>query len=175
MEVVPEDSLPEVPKEEVPGGEDSLPPLEEVMTLPPSEDSLVTSEELGRFDNILDDFLQEGEAQFAKPSGALQFSWKSEAEKSQEDKPPVREEAEFPVEEGGGEEAGSGGAGKYIFAALFLLALAVALFQVVVPLVGAGKGWADWMRAAAPAALMQFLLTGFAFAALVVDRARRKS
>jgi cytochrome c-type biogenesis protein CcmF len=46
------------------------------------------------------------------------------------------------------------------------LAFAVALFQVVVPLVGAGKGWADWMRAAVPAALMQFLLTGLSFAAL---------
>jgi len=46
------------------------------------------------------------------------------------------------------------------------LAFAVALFQVVVPLVGAGRGWADWMRAAVPAALMQFLLTGFAFGAL---------
>jgi cytochrome c-type biogenesis protein CcmF len=46
------------------------------------------------------------------------------------------------------------------------LAFAVALFQVVVPLVGAGKGWVDWMRAAVPAALMQFLLTGLAFAAL---------
>ncbi|MCH8167225.1 MAG: heme lyase CcmF/NrfE family subunit [Proteobacteria bacterium] len=47
------------------------------------------------------------------------------------------------------------------------LAFAVALFQAVVPLVGAGRGWVDWMRAAAPAARMQFLLTGFAFAALV--------
>ncbi|MGR3716943.1 MAG: heme lyase CcmF/NrfE family subunit [Thermohalobaculum sp.] len=47
------------------------------------------------------------------------------------------------------------------------LAFAVALFQVVVPLVGAGRGWVDWMRAAMPAALMQFLLTGLAFAALV--------
>ncbi len=47
------------------------------------------------------------------------------------------------------------------------LAFAVALFQVVVPLVGAGRGWVDWMRAAMPAALMQFLLTGFAFAALM--------
>jgi len=46
------------------------------------------------------------------------------------------------------------------------LAFAVALFQVVVPLVGAGRGWSDWMRASVPAALMQFLLTGFAFAAL---------
>ncbi|MFQ5564796.1 MAG: heme lyase CcmF/NrfE family subunit, partial [Paracoccaceae bacterium] len=47
------------------------------------------------------------------------------------------------------------------------LAFAVALFQAVVPLVGAGRGWADWMRAAVPAAMMQFLLTGFAFAALM--------
>ena len=47
------------------------------------------------------------------------------------------------------------------------LAFAVALFQVTVPLLGAARGWADWMRAAAPAALMQFLLTGLAFAALI--------
>jgi cytochrome c-type biogenesis protein CcmF len=47
------------------------------------------------------------------------------------------------------------------------LAFAVALFQVVVPLVGAERGWSDWMRAAVPAALMQFLLTGFAFVALM--------
>ncbi|HUF87113.1 MAG TPA: heme lyase CcmF/NrfE family subunit [Thermohalobaculum sp.] len=46
------------------------------------------------------------------------------------------------------------------------LAFAVALFQTTVPLVGAQKGWADWMRAAAPAALAQFALTGLAFAAL---------
>ena len=46
------------------------------------------------------------------------------------------------------------------------LAFVVALFQAVVPLVGAGKGWVDWMRASVPAALMQFLLTGLSFAAL---------
>ncbi|GMG84750.1 heme lyase CcmF/NrfE family subunit [Paralimibaculum aggregatum] len=46
------------------------------------------------------------------------------------------------------------------------LALAVALFQAAVPLYGAGRGWVDWMRAAAPAALVQFLLVGIAFAAL---------
>jgi len=45
-------------------------------------------------------------------------------------------------------------------------AFAVALFQTLVPLVGAGRGWSDWMAAAAPAALVQFLLTGLAFAAL---------
>jgi len=46
------------------------------------------------------------------------------------------------------------------------LAFAVALFQSVIPMVGASRGWADWMRAASPAALLQFLLTGLAFAAL---------
>jgi cytochrome c-type biogenesis protein CcmF len=46
------------------------------------------------------------------------------------------------------------------------LAFAVALFQMVVPLVGAGRGWSDWMAAAVPAALAQFLLVGLAFAAL---------
>ncbi len=46
------------------------------------------------------------------------------------------------------------------------LALAVALFQASVPLYGAGRGWADWMRAAAPAAMAQFLLLGISFAAL---------
>ncbi|MEM8793071.1 MAG: heme lyase CcmF/NrfE family subunit [Pseudomonadota bacterium] len=47
------------------------------------------------------------------------------------------------------------------------LAFATALFQTVIPLVGATKGWSDWMRAAAPAALMQFLLVGLSFAALI--------
>ncbi|MCL5777288.1 heme lyase CcmF/NrfE family subunit [Limibaculum sp. FT325] len=46
------------------------------------------------------------------------------------------------------------------------LAFAVALFQMTIPLVGAARGWSDWMRTAAPAALAQFLLTGIAFAAL---------
>ena len=46
------------------------------------------------------------------------------------------------------------------------LAFAVALFQMTVPLIGAQKGWANWMGTAAPAALVQFLLTGIAFAAL---------
>ncbi|MEL6476747.1 MAG: heme lyase CcmF/NrfE family subunit [Pseudomonadota bacterium] len=46
------------------------------------------------------------------------------------------------------------------------LAFATALFQMTVPLVGAAKGWADWMRAAQPAALAQFVLTALAFAAL---------
>ncbi|MDH3666963.1 MAG: heme lyase CcmF/NrfE family subunit [Paracoccaceae bacterium] len=46
------------------------------------------------------------------------------------------------------------------------LAFAMALFQMSVPLIGAQRRWAGWMAAAAPAALMQFLLTGLAFAAL---------
>ncbi len=48
-----------------------------------------------------------------------------------------------------------------------VLAFAVALVQAGVPLVGAGRGWSDWMRVAAPAALVQFALVGFSFAALV--------
>ncbi len=48
-----------------------------------------------------------------------------------------------------------------------ILAFAVALVQMSVPLVGAARGWSDWMRVASPAALMQFGLVGFSFAALV--------
>ncbi|MEM9431314.1 MAG: cytochrome c biogenesis protein CcsA, partial [Pseudomonadota bacterium] len=48
-----------------------------------------------------------------------------------------------------------------------VLALGVALVQTVVPLVGAQAGWGNWMRVAFPAANLQFLLTGAAFAALV--------
>ncbi|MEM1383253.1 MAG: heme lyase CcmF/NrfE family subunit [Pseudomonadota bacterium] len=47
-----------------------------------------------------------------------------------------------------------------------ILAFAVSLVQMSVPLVGAERGWSDWMRAAAPAALVSFLLIGFSFAAL---------
>ncbi len=46
------------------------------------------------------------------------------------------------------------------------LAFAVALFQMSVPLYGAARGWSNWMRTAAPAALVQFLLVGLSFAAL---------
>ncbi len=48
-----------------------------------------------------------------------------------------------------------------------ILAFVVALFQMSVPLIGATKGWSDWMRVASPAALAQFLLVGLSFAALV--------
>ena len=47
-----------------------------------------------------------------------------------------------------------------------VLAFAVAVFQAVVPLVGAGRGWADWMRVASPAACLQFLLVALSFVAL---------
>ena len=46
------------------------------------------------------------------------------------------------------------------------LALAVALVQAIVPLVGAAKGWPGWMAVAEPAATTQFLLVAFSFAAL---------
>ena len=47
-----------------------------------------------------------------------------------------------------------------------ILAFGVALVQMVVPLVGAHKGWRTWMAIAEPAATAQFLLVGFSFAAL---------
>ncbi len=47
-----------------------------------------------------------------------------------------------------------------------ILALAVAVVQAVLPLVGAWKGWRGWMAVAEPAALSQLILLGYAFAAL---------
>ena len=47
-----------------------------------------------------------------------------------------------------------------------ILALLVAVVQTVMPLVGAHKGWRGWMAVAEPAAMMQFFLLGFSFAAL---------
>ncbi|WP_138465528.1 heme lyase CcmF/NrfE family subunit [Poseidonocella sp. HB161398] len=47
-----------------------------------------------------------------------------------------------------------------------ILAGFVALFQAVVPFIGAHRGWSSWMAAAVPAATAQFLLTAFSFAAL---------
>ena len=47
-----------------------------------------------------------------------------------------------------------------------LLALAVALIQGTLPLVGAARGRADWMALARPAAQTQFLLVAFAFVCL---------
>jgi cytochrome c-type biogenesis protein CcmF len=47
-----------------------------------------------------------------------------------------------------------------------ILAFGVTILQTVVPLVGAHKGWRNWMEMAAPAATAQFLLIAFAFSAL---------
>ena len=47
-----------------------------------------------------------------------------------------------------------------------ILAFGVALLQTAVPLVGAGRGWRNWMEMATPAATAQFLLVAFAFGAL---------
>ncbi|MFZ5751286.1 MAG: heme lyase CcmF/NrfE family subunit [Pseudomonadota bacterium] len=47
-----------------------------------------------------------------------------------------------------------------------VLAFAVALVQSVIPLVGAQTGRYRWMEVAGPAAIAQFLLTAFSFAAL---------
>jgi cytochrome c-type biogenesis protein CcmF len=47
-----------------------------------------------------------------------------------------------------------------------ILAFALSLVQTVVPLVGAHKGWADWMAAAGPLASAQFALIALSFAAL---------
>ncbi|MEX0328809.1 MAG: heme lyase CcmF/NrfE family subunit [Ruegeria sp.] len=48
-----------------------------------------------------------------------------------------------------------------------ILAFLVAIVQSVVPLIGAAKRWTGWMAFAEPAAISQFLLTAFSFAALV--------
>ena len=48
-----------------------------------------------------------------------------------------------------------------------ILAFVVAIVQMIVPMIGAARGWADWMRLAVPAAVVQFLLTLAAFAALM--------
>ena len=47
-----------------------------------------------------------------------------------------------------------------------ILALLVAIVQMIVPLVGAHRGWAGWMAVAAPAATLQFGLVAAAFGAL---------
>lgn len=47
-----------------------------------------------------------------------------------------------------------------------ILAFAVAIFQMIVPMVGAARGNAAWMATAEPAASAQFILTASAFGAL---------
>ncbi|MEM9524912.1 MAG: cytochrome c biogenesis protein CcsA, partial [Pseudomonadota bacterium] len=50
--------------------------------------------------------------------------------------------------------------------AALILAFAVAIVQMTVPLVGAHKRWVNWMAVADPAATAQFVLIAFAFGAL---------
>ena len=47
-----------------------------------------------------------------------------------------------------------------------ILALGVAIVQMIVPLIGAWKGWTGWMAVAVPAATLQFAFVASAFAAL---------
>ncbi|MEM7546164.1 MAG: heme lyase CcmF/NrfE family subunit [Pseudomonadota bacterium] len=47
-----------------------------------------------------------------------------------------------------------------------IVAFVIALGQSTVPLIGAQKGWIDWMRVGSPAALLQFGALSVAFAAL---------
>lgn len=49
-----------------------------------------------------------------------------------------------------------------------ILAFLTAILQMVVPMVGAQRGWRNWMAVAEPAASAQFLLTAMSFAALTV-------
>ena len=49
-----------------------------------------------------------------------------------------------------------------------IVAFAISIAQAVVPLIGAQRGWIDWMRFGTPAAIAQFTLVGFAFAMLTV-------
>lgn len=49
-----------------------------------------------------------------------------------------------------------------------ILAAVVAVFQMIVPMIGAHKGWQGWMAAADPAAVSQFLLTLMSFGALTM-------
>ncbi|AHM05277.1 Cytochrome c heme lyase subunit CcmF [Roseibacterium elongatum DSM 19469] len=47
-----------------------------------------------------------------------------------------------------------------------ILAFMVAIFQMIVPMIGAARGQAAWMAVAEPAATLQFVLTAFSFGAL---------
>ncbi|PCJ75451.1 MAG: heme lyase NrfEFG subunit NrfE [Rhodobacteraceae bacterium] len=49
-----------------------------------------------------------------------------------------------------------------------IIAFTISIAQSIVPLIGAQRGWHDWMRFATPAAVVQFALVGFAFAMLTV-------
>ena len=47
-----------------------------------------------------------------------------------------------------------------------VVALGVAIFQTIVPMIGAARGWLGWMEAGRSAAVAQFLLLAFSFGAL---------
>ena len=47
-----------------------------------------------------------------------------------------------------------------------ILAFGIALIQMIIPMIGAHKGWSNWMAVADPAATSQFILVAFSFAAL---------
>ncbi|MCM2679003.1 heme lyase CcmF/NrfE family subunit [Echinimonas agarilytica] len=47
-----------------------------------------------------------------------------------------------------------------------ILALAISVLTAIIPLVGASKGWNNWMQLARPLSQMQFVLVALAFAAL---------
>jgi cytochrome c-type biogenesis protein CcmF len=48
-----------------------------------------------------------------------------------------------------------------------ILAFMTAIVQMIVPMIGAQKHWHGWMAVAEPAANLQFIMTGFSFAALM--------
>lgn len=50
-----------------------------------------------------------------------------------------------------------------------VLAFAVAIFQMTVPMIGAARGWSGWIDSARPAALAQFGLIAISFAALTIS------
>ena len=47
-----------------------------------------------------------------------------------------------------------------------ILAFGIAIVQMILPMIGAHKGWRSWMAVADPAAISQLILVGFSFAAL---------
>lgn len=49
-----------------------------------------------------------------------------------------------------------------------ILAFTVGIFQMIVPMVGAARGWHGWMESARPAALVQAVLIAVSFGALTV-------
>ncbi len=48
-----------------------------------------------------------------------------------------------------------------------ILAFGIAIVQMIVPMIGAHRGWRGWMAIAEPAATSQVILVGFSFAALM--------